>query len=119
MQRQDRLNLGREDVEAADVDELLQAAGDAEVAVVDLREVAGPEPAVVERGCGLLRPSQVAGQDPAAADLELPVDRPQLDAGKRAAGRRPAPLGRIARPAAGDRTGLRQPVEVQDTDLVE
>ena len=70
--QEEGLDLGREHVEAADVDDLLRPPRDAEVAVlVDAAEVAGAKPLAVEGLGGLLGPLEVSGRHVRAAHLDL------------------------------------------------
>src|SRR5207237_2380924 len=60
-----------EHVAAGDDDDVLDAAADDQLAVDEVGEVAGAQPAVVESGRRGLRVLVVAGRDRRAADLEL------------------------------------------------
>ena len=76
--REHGLELGGRDLEAADLDQLLEPAGERDVAVrVDLGEVAGVEPAVgVDGRRGGGRIAEVAVEDRRAANPQLARRRP-------------------------------------------
>src|SRR5205085_11348504 len=59
------------DVAAPHDDEVLDPAADHQLAVDQVAEVAGAEPAVVEGGLGGVGPAVVAGGDRRAPDLQL------------------------------------------------
>ena len=126
---QQLLDLDGADVLAAADDDVLQAVGDAQAAVVvEHADVAGAEPAVgVERGGGRARVG-VAGEAvraaargsrrarPTATSLAVVVDEADLDAGQRAAvGVAALVLGVVVHDA-GDRRVLGRPVHAHDRD---
>src|SRR5205085_4525222 len=116
------LHLGREDAEPGYVDDLLQPAGDPDMTlVVDVADVARPEPAVDERLGGLLRPPEVTRRDPGAAHPQLAsaasrfarrLDVP-VEPGKRSPRRRVADGGGIVETTARRCGDLRHSVEVE------
>ena len=95
VRREDRLDLGREDVLAARDDEVGAAVGDVEAPLrVKPAEVARPQPAVRrERSRGLGLPAEVAAEGGGGEHLDLPdpvgsrIGDPDRHAGQRAPGR--------------------------------
>ena len=109
MAQQHLLDLARIDVGAARDDHVLGAVAQREVAVpVERADIAGPQPALAQRGGGGLRVVPVAGHRAVAAahhlaglaGRDLPprrIHHAHLDAGARdAAGREPREVGRAA-----------------------
>ena len=96
-------------VATAEDDDVLDAAAHDELAVDDVAEVTGAQPAVVERGGGRVGPPVVARRDRRARDLDL-ADLAVAHHAARSRGRTPArtvraPAARGAR--AGARPGAR------------
>src|ERR1043165_1401736 len=107
------LDLARIDVEAARDDEVALPPAQGDVAVVRaLREVAGAEPAVDERGRRRLRLAPVRGEERRALDEELAAIAPRGGAGEREADGAGPPLADVR--IADRHEGLGHAVALED-----